>query len=104
DNNGVPTQSPQSSLGSNQRDRPSNERVRRPSYMGSSDPQTDSNSPSHTVARADIRASAEKILYTFLLANSEREITLPDSITREVISAIESGRVISRSELASKNV
>jgi hypothetical protein len=88
-NNGIPTQSPQSSLGSNQRDRPSNERVPRPSFMGSSDPQTDSNSPAHTVARADIRASAEKILYTFLLAGSEREIILPDTITREAISAIE---------------
>jgi hypothetical protein len=50
---------------------------------------TDSNSPAHTVARQDIRASAEKILYTFLLPGAEREITLPGSITQDVITAIE---------------
>ncbi|KAM7224518.1 protein rax1 [Rhypophila decipiens] len=50
---------------------------------------TDSNSPAHTVARQDIRASAEKILYTFLLPGAEREITLPDSITSEVTTTIE---------------
>ncbi|RCI12946.1 hypothetical protein L249_1323 [Ophiocordyceps polyrhachis-furcata BCC 54312] len=50
---------------------------------------TDSNSPSHTVARQDIRASAEKILYTFLLPGAEREITLPGSITQDVTVAIE---------------
>ncbi|KZZ93812.1 Regulator of G protein signaling superfamily [Moelleriella libera RCEF 2490] len=50
---------------------------------------TDSNSPSHTVARQDIRASAEKILYTFLLPGAEREITLPGSITQDVTTAIE---------------
>ncbi|KAL1844339.1 hypothetical protein VTJ49DRAFT_18 [Mycothermus thermophilus] len=50
---------------------------------------TDSNSPPHTVARQDIRASAEKILYTFLLPGAEREITLPGSITQDVTTAIE---------------
>jgi hypothetical protein len=50
---------------------------------------TDSNSPAHTVARQDIRASAEKILYTFLLPGAEREITLPGSITQDVTTAIE---------------
>ncbi|KAG5929485.1 hypothetical protein E4U42_005750 [Claviceps africana] len=50
---------------------------------------TNSNSPSHTVARQDIRASAEKILYTFLLPGAEREITLPGSITEDVTTAIE---------------
>lgn len=50
---------------------------------------TDSNSPAHTVARQDIRASAEKILYTFLLPGAEREITLPGSITSDVTTAIE---------------
>lgn len=50
---------------------------------------TDSNSPAHTVARQDIRASAEKILYTFLLPGAEREITLPGSITQDVTAAIE---------------
>jgi len=51
--------------------------------------QTDSNSPPHTVARQDIRASAEKILYTFLLPGAEREITLPGSITQDVTTSIE---------------
>ncbi|ATY59046.1 Regulator of G signaling superfamily [Cordyceps militaris] len=50
---------------------------------------TDSHSPAHTVSRQDIRASAEKILYTFLLPGAEREIILPGSITQDVISAIE---------------
>lgn len=50
---------------------------------------TDSNSPAHTVARNDLRASAEKILYTFLLPGAEREIILPHSITQDVIKAIE---------------
>jgi hypothetical protein len=50
---------------------------------------SDSNSPDRTVRRQDIRASAEKILYTFLLPGSEREITMPESITQDVTSAIE---------------
>lgn len=50
---------------------------------------TESNSPGTTVRRQDIRASAEKILYTFLLPGAEREITLPESITTDVTSAIE---------------
>lgn len=50
---------------------------------------TDSNSPAHAVAREDIRASAEKILYTFLLPGAEREITLPGSITQDITTAIE---------------
>jgi len=50
---------------------------------------TDSNSPGHTVKRDDIKASAEKILYTFLLPGAEREITLPGSITQDVTIAIE---------------
>lgn len=50
---------------------------------------TESNSPGNTVRRQDIRASAEKILYTFLLPGAEREITLPESITQDVTSAIE---------------
>jgi hypothetical protein len=50
---------------------------------------TDSNSPAHTVARADLRASAEKILYTFLLQGSEREIILPTGIMNDICSSIE---------------
>ena len=57
--------------------------------MSNGDPRTDSNSPGHTVARADIRASAEKILYTFVLPGSEREIILPDNTLNKIIRAIE---------------
>ncbi|KAK3382398.1 RGS domain-containing protein [Lasiosphaeria ovina] len=69
----------------------SNDRRNRPSpNVGSArDVTTDSNSPAHTVARNDIRASAEKILYTYLMPNAEREITLPGSITADVTTAIE---------------
>jgi hypothetical protein len=80
--------SPSGSTGSNMRqashDHP------RPSFMNS--PQvtgTDSSSPQHTISRADIRASAEKILYTYLLPMSEREIGLPDDIRNPIIEAIE---------------
>ncbi|KAK3693543.1 RGS domain-containing protein [Podospora appendiculata] len=69
----------------------SNDRRGRPSpKMGTPrEVATDSNSPAHTVARQDIRASAEKILYTFLLPGAEREITLPGSITQDVTASIE---------------
>ncbi|OAA68205.1 rgs domain containing protein [Niveomyces insectorum RCEF 264] len=63
----------------------------RPSPVAASTPRdiTDSNSPAHTVARQDIRASAEKILYTFLLPGAEREIILPGNITQDITTAIE---------------
>ena len=60
-----------------------------PHFSTPRDITSDSNSPAHTVARQDIRASAEKILYTFMLPGAEREITLPGSITQDVTSAIE---------------
>ena len=47
------------------------------------------NSPVHTVARADLRSSAEKILYTYLLQGSEREIILPQGIINDITAAIE---------------
>lgn len=50
---------------------------------------TAASEPNPVVARQDIRASAEKILYTFLMPGAEREISLPDSITQAVTSAIE---------------
>ncbi|KAF7943706.1 uncharacterized protein EAE97_005776 [Botrytis byssoidea] len=85
--------SPSHSLGSNGNGHDlgnmSSERPR-PSFMSSPmDLTSDSNSPAHTVARADIRASAEKILYTFLLPGAEREIILPHSITQDIIISIE---------------
>jgi hypothetical protein len=81
--------SPQGSTDSNNRNTGSNDRPR-PSFMSSPGVLTsDSNSPEHTIARADIRASAEKILYTFLLPGAEREIILPESITHEITISIE---------------
>ena len=96
--NGGVHHSPHSSLGSQMSglrgsgDRPSNgtERPPRPSYTTNGSPvRTNSNSPAHTVARADIRASAEKILYTFLLPGSEREIILPQGILTDITTSIE---------------
>lgn len=77
----VSHESPQTQSGSNHT-KPS------PPFSASHDA-TDSNSPAHTVARQDIRASAEKILYTFLMPGAEREITLPGSITQDVTANIE---------------
>ena len=71
---------------------PSSERPPRPSFMTSTQshsPANDSNSPGNAVARADIRASAEKILYTYLLAGSEREIILPVGILDNITQSIE---------------
>ncbi|KAL9044883.1 MAG: hypothetical protein Q9214_002013 [Letrouitia sp. 1 TL-2023] len=96
--NGQSNHSPQSSLDSNQsrirqsgdRHRGNGERLPRPSFMSRNSPtRTDSNSPAHTVARADIRASAEKILFTYLLDGSEREITLPQGIVNDITALIE---------------
>ena len=98
--NGGVHHSPQSSFGSQQSgfrgsgDRPSNgterERPPRPSFMTNGSPgRTNSGSPAHTVARADIRASAEKILYTYLLPGSEREIILPQGILTDITTSIE---------------
>ncbi|KAL9086899.1 MAG: hypothetical protein Q9165_006905 [Trypethelium subeluteriae] len=63
----------------------------RPSFMtgNSNSPAQASQSPAHTVARADIRASAEKILYTYLLPGAEREIILPQSILDDIVQAVE---------------
>lgn len=58
-------------------------------FLSTPDPMNDSTSPAHTIARADIRASAEKILYTYLLRGSEREIVLPDPILGSIANAIE---------------
>ncbi|KAI9816953.1 MAG: Bud site selection protein, Revert to axial protein 1 [Thelocarpon impressellum] len=86
-NNDPSGQSPHDSP--QQYERGSVERAPRASFMSGQDAGTDSASPAHTVARADIRASAEKILYTFLLPGSEREIILPDSITGRITRSIE---------------
>lgn len=49
------------------------------------------NSESHALmmAKADIKAGAEKTLYTFLLPGSEREIVLPQNILIDMVTSIE---------------
>ncbi|KAJ5606231.1 hypothetical protein N7510_009012 [Penicillium lagena] len=80
--------SPQNSLGSTSAYRtPSNDQQARPSTGTRNNDHF--NSPGHTVARQDIRASAEKILYTYLLPGSEREIVLPETMVSTVINLIE---------------
>lgn len=81
-----PSHSPQNSIGSSVYPIQSNDPPARPSDGTRNG---DSNSPGHTVARNDIRASAEKILYTFLLPGSEREITLPETMVSTIINLIE---------------
>ena len=81
--------SPSNSIGSNNLRQTSNERPRASFMSSPNEIASDSNSPAHTVSRADIRASAEKILYTFLLPGAEREIILPHTITNEVTVSIE---------------
>ncbi|KAB8338928.1 hypothetical protein FH972_021868 [Carpinus fangiana] len=69
----------------------------RPSFMASnldgspndSSGGQESSPDQHTVTRQDIRASAEKILYTYLLEGAEREIILPPSILNDIVQAIE---------------
>ncbi|KAI9709755.1 MAG: Bud site selection protein, Revert to axial protein 1 [Bogoriella megaspora] len=82
--------SPSNSQGS-ETTTPGTERPPRPSFMtqNSNSPAAMSNSPAHTVARQDIRASAEKILYTYLLPGAEREIVLPQSILDDIVQAVE---------------
>lgn len=47
------------------------------------------NSPGHTVARSDIRASAVRILYTYLLSGSDREVILPETIVNDIVHMVE---------------
>ncbi|KJX94601.1 rgs domain protein [Zymoseptoria brevis] len=87
--------SPQHSQGSthHSENTPGAEHQPRPSFMtnnsGSPNVNNSNNSPQNTVARADIRASAEKILYTFLLPGAEREIILPQGILNDITNSIE---------------
>lgn len=63
----------------------------RPSFMNST-PDTrynSSDSPGHTVTRTDIRRSAEKILYTYLIPDSEREVILPAEMLTAIIELVE---------------
>jgi hypothetical protein len=82
------THSPSHSLASN-----NNNNNHRRSVVDSTQensPYAQDNSPNGTtVSRQDIRASAEKILYTYLLQGSEREIIIPIGILEQVTEAIE---------------
>ena len=92
DNSGS-THSPHSSLGSRRSASAIRygERLPRPSFISRNSPSgSDSSSPAgRVVARADIRASAEKILYTYILPGAEREVTLPHGILQDITVAIE---------------
>lgn len=46
----------------------------------------------HVIEEQDIRTSAEKIVNTYLLQGAEREITLPGSISSDVMNALEESR------------
>ena len=48
-----------------------------------------SRNKNRTINRADLRAAAEKILYTYLLPGSERECTLPREMVLDIQQAIE---------------
>lgn len=91
--NGGVKHSPTNSRGSNGSNEPSpgGEALPRPSFVTGSQSGSPANesSPGTSVGRADIRASAEKILYTYLLAGSEREIILPVGILDDITMAIE---------------
>ncbi|CAD0081757.1 unnamed protein product [Aureobasidium vineae] len=81
--------SPSQSLGSNNFDQQNNRRSMVDSTQDTS-PYTQDQSPTGTtVSRQDIRASAEKILYTYLLQGSEREIIIPVGILEQVTDSIE---------------
>lgn len=43
----------------------------------------------NAVMRGDIRACAERIVYTYLIPGAEREIILPEAITSEVVRLVE---------------
>ena len=62
---------------------------RYPAPHGSPDSQTSDRSKNRTINRADLRAAAEKILYTYLLPGSERECVLPREMVVDIQSAIE---------------
>lgn len=89
--------SPSHSLGSNasmHADMAGENMPPRPSFMNSThssghNPANDTPDQTTGVKRADIRASAEKILYTFLLSGSEREIMLPQAILDDITVSIE---------------
>jgi hypothetical protein len=83
--------SPSGSFGSNNNNNNSQDRPR-PSFMNSPIMTTDSNSPQNGVARSDLIKSAEHILYTYLLPQAEREITIGHGMADEITRRIEEER------------
>ncbi|RMZ67473.1 sporulation RMD8 [Pyrenophora seminiperda CCB06] len=80
--------SPQNSQGSNQSrelPQPGLNLLDTPGDSTGQNSSTDNTQP----RREDLRASAEKILYTYLLPGSEREIIIPQSLLADVQEAIE---------------
>ncbi|KAL9049775.1 MAG: hypothetical protein Q9162_007022 [Coniocarpon cinnabarinum] len=72
------------------------ERPPRPSFMtsnlgdySSSSPNEADSSEAHRVTREDLKASAEKVMITYLLPGSEREIILPNATVQGIQNAIE---------------
>ena len=55
----------------------------------STSPGENDSSQAHEVHRSDLTSSAEKILYTYLLPGSEREIILPQATLNAIQHAIE---------------
>lgn len=60
----------------------------RESYL-SSEESRNSSEVTQTINRKDIRASAERILYAYLIQGAEREVALPSHILRGIATAIE---------------
>lgn len=60
-----------------------------PTFVPQVGDRSDPLSPGHTVTREDIRASAVRVLYTYLLPGSEREVQLPEHMRNQIISMIE---------------
>lgn len=52
-------------------------------------PESQTSNKNRTINRGDLRAAAEKILYTYLLPGSERECILPREMVLDIQTAIE---------------
>ncbi|EMR10903.1 hypothetical protein PNEG_01049 [Pneumocystis murina B123] len=61
---------------------------KRESYL-SSEESRNSSEVTQTINRKDIRASAERVLYAYLIQGAEREVALPSHILRGIATAIE---------------
>lgn len=50
---------------------------------------SDKSNSQRTIARSDLRAAVEKVLYTYILPGSEQEIILPRELVLHMVEAIE---------------